>query len=499
MPKYNVLIVDDSPFMRKVFSDVVDADEAFQVLATASDGEEAVELTVKLLPDIITMDMEMPNMNGLEALHRIMEVRPTPIVMLSAMTDNGTRDTIKALQYGAFDFIRKPDGSGKLDIHLVGEQLREKLHIAVEAVRKGSFRLLPASSPGGAQPVSALSPPAPAIAETSDRTDTNPDMATGTDTVKEKPIVIPEPAERRKADGVKPEDRIPTQDTTFKNSRFGRTALERSTSLGTPSIDKKPDPIPKAPARPADGTELKGRRVTTGARHQADPAPASAPVKKSVDPSRIEQKPHKSDEPKGKPMPTFNQVVAIGTSTGGPRALHEVLTGIPADFPAPILVVQHMPPKFTHSLAQRLDSFCRIHVREAVDGEPLETSTAYIAPGGKQMSITKDAAGKYRIKLTEEGPRNGHMPSVDVLFESLIGHKPLKRHAVLMTGMGSDGAKGMKALLEDGASTAIAEAESTCIVYGMPRSAIELNAATEVLPLPKIAQALVHEVKVRKS
>ena len=175
--------------------------------------------------------------------------------------------------------------------------------------------------------------------------------------------------------------------------------------------------------------------------------------------------------------------MAIGTSTGGPRALHEVLTGIPADYPAPILVVQHMPPKFTHSLAQRLDNFCSIHVREAVDGEGVESATAYIAPGGYHMSLAKDNKGLYRIKLTQEGPRSGHMPSVDVLFESLLGQQQLKRHIVLMTGMGSDGAKGMKALQEDGAMTTIAEAENTCVVYGMPRSAVELEAVSHLLPI----------------
>jgi two-component system, chemotaxis family, protein-glutamate methylesterase/glutaminase len=189
--------------------------------------------------------------------------------------------------------------------------------------------------------------------------------------------------------------------------------------------------------------------------------------------------------------------VALGTSTGGPRALHEVLTNLPEDFEAPVLIVQHMPPKFTFSLAQRLDSFCAIRVCEAAHDDLVETGTAYIAPGGKQMSITKESSGKYRIKLTEEGPRSGHMPSVDVLFESLIGHRGMKRHAVLMTGMGSDGAKGMKALQEDGAETRIAESEETCVVYGMPRSAVELGAVSHVLPLQQIASVLVREVRSR--
>jgi two-component system chemotaxis response regulator CheB len=195
---------------------------------------------------------------------------------------------------------------------------------------------------------------------------------------------------------------------------------------------------------------------------------------------------------------TFEHLVAIGTSTGGPRALHEVLTGIPADFPAPILIVQHMPPKFTNSLAQRLDSFAQIRVCEAEDGEIVRSGTAYIAPGGRHLTLVKAPSAEYRIVLTDEEPRSGHRPSVDRLFESLIGYRELKRHAVLMTGMGSDGAKGMRALLDDGAETTIAEAEETCIVYGMPRTAVELGAAKLVVPLKQIAGALVREVSVRK-
>ncbi|QMV40151.1 response regulator [Cohnella cholangitidis] len=144
MTEFKVLIVDDSPFMRKVFSDVIDADAAFKVLATASNGKEAVDLALELKPDIITMDLEMPHMNGIEALKRIMAVQPMPVIMLSAVTDNGTRDTIRALQYGAIDFIRKPDGAVKLDIHQVGEQLLEKLHVALETMSRGALKMLPA-------------------------------------------------------------------------------------------------------------------------------------------------------------------------------------------------------------------------------------------------------------------------------------------------------------------------------------------------------------------
>jgi two-component system chemotaxis response regulator CheB len=439
MPEFKVLIVDDSPFMRKVFSDVIDADAAFKVLATASNGKEAIDLVLKLKPDIITMDLEMPHMNGIEALQRIMAIHPTPVIMLSAVTDNGTRDTIKALQYGAFDFIRKPDRAVKLDIQQVGVQLLEKLHIALESMSEGVFRMLPA--------------------------------------VEEKVV-------------------SPPQSTSSFATPVMRVSEEEKTPLVSSAKRQYLSPSPKKESLQESRKPL------------ATPLPASVSGISKTDviethlkaeKSRLKEIKTANTELKNRQASTlFTHLVAIGTSTGGPRALHEVLTSIPADFQAPILVVQHMPPKFTHSLAQRLDNYCSIHVREAVDREPVETATAYIAPGGRHMSLGKDAKGKFRIHLSDEGPRGGHMPSVDVMFESLLGHQHLKRHVVLMTGMGSDGAKGMKALQSDGAITTIAEAEQTCVVYGMPRSAVELGAVSHLIPLHEIASTLVQEVQLRK-
>ncbi|BBI34419.1 protein-glutamate methylesterase/protein-glutamine glutaminase [Cohnella abietis] len=485
MSGFKVLIVDDSPFMRKVFSDVIDADAAFKVLATAANGQEAVELALKLKPDIITMDLEMPQLNGIEALQKIMSLQPTPVIMLSAVTDNGTRDTIKALQYGAIDFIRKPDGAVKLDIHQVGGQLLEKLHIARESMSKGAFRMLPAVEEKVEIPPQTAPPLTKAdltVAEEAKLAERPPDNKPPKISVEaRKPLTesrIP------KAPVIRPELKSMTQK---------KIPLDEVPSINADKASNAKPADPLAPVRSKQRQELKPSAVTeireVVAKRQSK---ATASTSKLVQAKPIESLPSKTST-------TFTNIVAIGTSTGGPRALHEVLTGIPADFPAPILIVQHMPPKFTHSLAQRLDNFCNIHVREAVDGEPVETATAYIAPGGKHMSLAKDAANKYRIRLSEEGPRSGHMPSVDVLFESLIGHQQLKRHVVIMTGMGSDGAKGMKALQQDGAVTTIAEAEQTCVVYGMPRSAVELGAVSHLLPLQSIASAIVQEVKARKS
>ncbi|WP_058303949.1 CheB methylesterase domain-containing protein [Gorillibacterium timonense] len=184
--------------------------------------------------------------------------------------------------------------------------------------------------------------------------------------------------------------------------------------------------------------------------------------------------------------PPFQHLIAIGTSTGGPRALHAVLTALPADLPAPVLVVQHMPPKFTKSLAERLNASSAITVVEGADGMIVEKGTAYIAPGGYHMMMVRDEAGVYRIKLTLDDPVSGHRPSVNVLFQSLLPFQELKKYVVLMTGMGSDGAKGMQALALAGSVATIAESEETCVVYGMPRAAVQLECVTHILPLHEI-------------
>lgn len=356
MKPYKVLVVDDSAFMRKLVSDFISEDPRFQIISTARDGLEALEKVEQLQPDVITMDVEMPKMNGLEALRIIMAQHPTPVVMLSSLTYAGADETIKALEWGAVDFVQKPSGSISLDLYKVKSELQSKVQTAVLAkVRKTAAR--PAAN-----------------------------------------------------------DRPPLPPRKMRSIR-----------------DEKAD----------------------------------------------------AGEPRSR---TFEHLVAIGTSTGGPKALQEVITRLPGNFPAPIVIVQHMPPHFTRSLAQRLDSISEVRVKEAEDNDVLETGTAYIAPGGFHMKIKRDQG--YRIQLSEEEPRRGHRPSVDHLFESLLPYKELKRHLVLMTGMGNDGAWGMKELKEAGAVTCIAESEQTCVVYGMPRSAVELGCVDHILPLDAIAGQL---------
>lgn len=370
MNPYKILVVDDSIFMRKMITDMITEDAQFQVIGTAKNGKEAVNMVKMLKPDAITMDIEMPEMNGLDALKIIMDIQPTPVIMLSSLTQDGARETIVALERGAVDFVGKPSGSISLDLHRVRELLLEKLHIAVK---------------------------------------------TNVLKFRSNPVVTP--------------------------------------------------PIPRAKAVPR--------------------------IEELPKVTKEHTVPHLSHQQGSSQV---QQIVAIGTSTGGPRALHQVVSHIPGHLPAPVVIVQHMPPNFTKSLAQRLNSVSELHVVEAEEGMILQNGHAYVAPGGFHMTVARNGPGVYKIHISKEEARGGHRPSVDILFESLLPLKELKRHIVLMTGMGADGAKGMLALKNAGAVTTIAESEETCIVYGMPRAAVELKCVMHVLAQQEIAPKLAQVV-----
>lgn len=189
------------------------------------------------------------------------------------------------------------------------------------------------------------------------------------------------------------------------------------------------------------------------------------------------------------------KIIAIGTSTGGPKALQIVLSQLPKSIAAPIVIVQHMPPAFTRSLADRLNGFCEIHVKEAEDGERLEKGTAYIAPGGKHMVFDQSLTGELYVKLTEDPLVNGHRPSVDVMFASLSSIINQEKIAVIMTGMGADGSGGLAQLKQRGKVWAIAESEQSCIVYGMPKSAINTGLIDTVAELRDIAATIMKYMK----
>ncbi|MCM3625930.1 chemotaxis response regulator protein-glutamate methylesterase [Paenibacillus glycanilyticus] len=433
MAPYRVLVVDDSPFMRKIFSDLIVQDPQFTIVATACNGLEAIEAVKKWKPDAVTLDLEMPELNGIEALQRIMIEQPTPVIMLSGISEENTRETIKALQYGAFDFIRKPMGAFSNDIVRVGELLLEKLRMAVLMRRYA----IPLNEAGEQQAFTKNGKERPQLV---------------------KPVKPVEEETSRKRGLLQPEQQAEARDA--------------ASPLSVPEV--KPTAGMKRPAKPLAEA---GRPVIL------------APIAAALEDNLGQKRPKKTSASAA----SFDHIIAIGTSTGGPRALHEVITSLPAQLTAPVLVVQHMPPKFTKSLAQRLDSFSELEVVEAAQGDRLKAGVVYIAPGGYHMELARDQTGYY-AQLTQKPPRNGHRPSVDVLFESLTPFDELKRHAVIMTGMGSDGAKGMKALVDSGAESAIAESEQTCVVYGMPRSAVESGCVKTVLPLQQIAAELQHAV-----
>ncbi|WP_088005945.1 protein-glutamate methylesterase/protein-glutamine glutaminase [Indiicoccus explosivorum] len=346
MRKKQLLIVDDSAFMRKLITDFFTGHPEIEVAGTAKNGREAIRKTTEIQPDIITMDVEMPVMDGVQAVREIMASCPVPIVMLSSTTTAGAEQTVAAMEAGAADFVAKPGGSISLDLHLIRDELAQKLLLA---------------------------------------------------------------------------SRI-----SLKKERY--RSVRKPASLRT------------------------GDRNRTG-------------------------------------------LILIGASTGGPRALQEVISHLPADLPYPVCVVQHMPPKFTKSLAERLNSLSGLTVKEAENGELIKRGCVYIAPGGTQMRIFRSAADCV-LSVAEEPAIPGVLrPSVDVLFESVAETAESPVTAVILTGMGADGTEGLGKLKNTGADVhVIAEAEETCIVYGMPKAAAESGRVDEVVPLEEIAHAIVNSL-----
>ncbi|MCA0969121.1 chemotaxis response regulator protein-glutamate methylesterase [Halobacillus litoralis] len=349
MKKIRVLIVDDSAFMRKILSDMLNKDYRIEVVGTARNGKDGLKKIGTLSPDVVTLDVEMPQMDGLEALERIMEECPVPVVMVSSLTKQGAESTIKAITLGAIDFIQKPSGPISLDMEKVEDQVVRKVLIAGKA-KVGNASKTPASS-----------------------------------------------------------------------------------------------------------------------------APYTKVVKK---PTRLNKAP----------------IIAIGTSTGGPRALDTVITNLPTNLPAPVLIVQHMPKGFTHSLAERLNRQASITVKEASHGDILQNGHAYIAPGGQHMTVVQ-RDGRLVVELDETEPLYGHRPSVNRMFQSLAHLEEMQVFSVIMTGMGADGTEGLMELKKNKPDThSIAEAEESCIVFGMPKAVIKSGLADEIVPVSEISRRLLKAI-----
>lgn len=488
MKPIRVLVVDDSMFMRKLIGDLVLAGPDCELAGTARNGKEAVEKNRALRPDVITMDVEMPEMNGIEAVGAIMADRPVPVIMLSSLTEEGAAATLQALEAGAFDFLQKPSGSLSLDIHKV----KERLHSLI----------LSAAESESAKRNSGVEPHAEREAD-------GPKVSAGR--VAEKRPVVP-------ATIVKLPDGTPYGQPAESDLQL-RPRAEGPSFQGAERLNRLTDEPPRSAAavplqraskaKPAGfPTRTPTDRVNTASKPNGTSGlqPDIPAQQQSAEELRRlakerrtpEDEPHlgaKAQVSSSSPEALhYRNLIAIGTSTGGPRALQAVLGGLPDNLQAPVLIVQHMPPHFTKSLANRLHATSPLVVLEAEDGMIPAKGTAYIAPGGKHMTLVRSGRSGCMIRLSEEPPRGGHRPSVDTLFESLTGFAELRRHIALLTGMGSDGAQGMLALKQSGAVTTIAEAAETCVVYGMPRSAVELQAAEEVVPLGKIAARLVERV-----
>jgi len=366
-----VLVVDDSALMRRLLTGVLTT-AGFQVLA-ARNGVEGVQQLTEWQPDVVTLDINMPEMDGLTALSLMMQARPTPVVMVSSLTAKGAQATFEALALGAVDFIAKPGGTISLTVDDIAEQLIQKVKAAARA-----------------------------------------------------------------------------------RMRAPSTATTRAA---------------EAPARMALGR--------TAPRPAAAP-PAAASTVAAPPPPR----------PSGA-LARLDGLVLIGVSTGGPRTLEDILPLLPADFPWPVLVAQHMPSNFTDTFAKRMDKLSRITVRECNATLPLEPGHAYIGKGGTDMVVV-ERLGRIAVQPRPETPGHPWHPSVDVLVDSAMKLVPPERLvAVQLTGMGNDGARAMAQLKQRGGRT-IAESQETAVVFGMPQELIELGGASLVLPCQDIARQLCH-------
>lgn len=372
--KIRVLVVDDSAFMRKVITDMIHLQKEIEVIDTAKNGQEAIEKINKLNPDVVTLDIEMPVMDGLTALEKIMESNPLPIIMLSSLTKEGADATIRSLELGAVDFITKPSSVFKINTEDVRNELLSKIIMAskISMKSKSYSKKIP-------------------------------------DFKKEKEDVM-----------------------TKSNSRAALDTGLTSSDYG-------------------------GRKGVGGNR--------------------------------------IDKIVAIGTSTGGPRALQSVIPKIPGNLNASFLVVQHMPPGFTKSLAERMNTLSELNVKEAEHGDVLKPGWVYIAPGDYHLKL-KRTGQDYTIQLTQDDLVSGHRPSVDAMMYSIADLRINNVVGVIMTGMGADGAKGLARVKQDNKGFVIAQDEDSCVVFGMPKSTIQLGVVDRVVTLTDIANEIVRAVGV---
>jgi two-component system chemotaxis response regulator CheB len=397
-----VLIVDDSGFFRHRISDLLSGDNRIEVIGSAQNGREAVEQAKKLRPDLITMDVEMPQMNGIEAVRVIMRECPTNILMLSSLTHEGAQVTLQALEAGALDYLSKDMRAWMEHSTSLEKQLRDKvveLGRSPHSKRRSLF-------------------------------------AQSASTTSSKSMVF-------RPDDDKPRD-------VKRDFRTTSSSISANTNNTRPSLASRASTVDRA----VPNTQVqRAMPAATGRRT----------------------------------IPAGCKIVVIGSSTGGPAALQHILTQLPANYPYPILLIQHMPKTFTSVFAARLDQQCQISVKEAEDGDRLIPGRALLAPGGHQMIIDPKSHDKVRVLPGDE--RLTYKPSVDVTYASAAKSFGSKVLAVILTGMGADGCDGAKLLRQQGA-TIWAQNKESSTIYGMPQAVVNAGLADAVLDLTDFASSL---------
>lgn len=467
MTSKRILVVDDSAFMRAIISDLIVQDPSFTIVGTARNGIEAIVQAKLLQPDAVTLDVEMPVCNGLDALKTIMKECPRPVIMLSSLSEEGGRETIEALENGAFDFVCKPSPTnGTQDINKVGDMLIERLHAALKTTSQ--------YKPSAEHELGDL--PQSGLATITGLKDKTPSKYSQGVRVPSEMAASSMIGNRNKFDKPTEQKNKRESETERASKSMKKVRPSKPAAVTESSIEKLKREMSTLRAQDSQSS----LRRTTASKQTSDLKKQPAAVDK------IELSPNQDHT-----KMSYKHLLAIGTSTGGPRALKEVLSKLPGSLEAPVLIVQHMPPNFTKSLAERLHTYSELEVKEAEQGDELLAGTAYLAPGGQHMTVIQRADGKLVIDLSRGQPRSGHRPSVDALFESLHNLTQYHRHLVLLTGMGSDGARAMKALCDHGVTSTFAESEQTCIVYGMPRAAVEMGCVKHIVDLQDMAKEIV--------
>jgi two-component system chemotaxis response regulator CheB len=373
---YRVLVVDDSSFFRRRVTDILNKDPQLEVIDVAVNGQDAVDKAILLKPDVITMDIEMPILNGIDAVKKIMTRSPTAILMFSSLTHQGAKATLDALEAGALDFLPKKFSEIAQNSDEAGSLLRQRV---IQLAKKGGV--------------------------------------------------------------------------SRRNPVRERTTLSDRNIRSQSSISTRKPIVPVAPIN--NQKPISSLKVSSGKKYN---------------------------------------LLAIGTSTGGPVALQKILTQLPQDFPLPIILIQHMPATFTNAFASRLNSLCKINVKEASDGDALMPGCAYLAPGGCQMIITgKEQNAKIKI-INDSSEKITFRPSVDVSFGSAA--KVFGGHVlgIILTGMGADGREGSRMLKTSG-STIWAQDEQSCVVYGMPQAVTAAGISQLSLPLDTMTSSILKEIK----